>query len=73
VDATACSWRLEVSDGVAFEVRVVGEHFVDGSPAGKLAEHHADRDAKVADARHASHPIGVDADALERHSAMLRV
>jgi hypothetical protein len=72
VDATACSWRLEVSDGVAFEVRVVGEHFVDGSPAGSLAEHYADRDAEVADAGHAAHPIRVDGDALEHHAEMLR-
>ncbi len=33
-------------DVVPFEVGVVGEQVVDGSPAGKLAEHRADRDAK---------------------------
>ena len=54
-------------DVLAFKVGAAREQLLGVDPGGELTEHGADRQAGVADAGQAAHPVGVDGDSLAGH------
>src|SRR6218665_2953764 len=60
-----CRVAKRLHDVVALQVGEVGQDFVDAATCADLADYHADRDAHSADARLATHDLGLLGDAIE--------